>query len=176
MQAGLRDHRTVRVVQIGRGKTQHSHPNEEFHVSVLDDLRAAEERVAQRLKELEPAVTEYRELAEVAKRLGIDVEEATPVAKGSRPALRRTRAGAERAKSSATTAKASTRPRSRAATGKRSEQLVDLVRARPGITVREAGTELGVDPTSLYRIIHRLEESGAVRKNGRGLEIAGAAG
>ena len=59
---------------------------------------------------------------------------------------------------------------------KRSEQLVDLVRARPGITVRDAGTELGVDPTSLYRIVHRLEQSGIVRKNGRSLEIAGTSG
>jgi hypothetical protein len=41
-------------------------------VSVLDDFRAAEQRVAQRLKELEPAVAEYRELEAVAQRLGID--------------------------------------------------------------------------------------------------------
>jgi hypothetical protein len=166
----------VRVVQIGRGTRQPSHPDEEFNVSVLDDLRAAEERVAQRLKELEPAVAEYRELADVAKRLGIDVEAAAPAAKVARPARRRTRAGGARAKSTATTVKASTRSPRRAPTGKRSEQLVDLVRTRPGITVREAGAELGVDPTSLYRIVHRLEQSGTVRKNGRSLEIAGTSG
>jgi len=40
-------------------------------VSVLDDFRAAEQRVAQRLKELAPAVAEYRELEAVAQRLGI---------------------------------------------------------------------------------------------------------
>jgi transposase-like protein len=44
--------------------------------------------------------------------------------------------------------------------------LVDLVRTRPGITVREAATELGVDPTGLYRVVHRLEERGALRKHG----------
>ena len=148
-------------------------------MSVLDELRAAEQRVAQRLKELEPAVAEYSELAEVANRLGIDVDAVAPaakVARPTRPTRRRPRAGAGRAKSSATTAKASTGSPSRAATGKRSEQLVDLVRARPGITVRDAGTELGVDPTSLYRIVHRLEQSGTVRKNGRSLEIAGTSG
>lgn len=149
-------------------------------MSVLDELRAAEERVAQRLKELEPAVAEYRELADVAKRLGIDVEAAAPAPSPAptvaRPARRHTRGGGARAKSSATTAKASTRSASRVPTGKRSEQLVDLVRARPGITVREAAAELGVDPTSLYRIVHRLEETGTVRKSGRSLEIAGTSG
>jgi transposase-like protein len=45
-----------------------------------------------------------------------------------------------------------------------------LVPARPGVTVREAGAEFGVDPTSLYRIVHRLEQRGELRKNGRALE------
>jgi DNA-binding MarR family transcriptional regulator len=49
-----------------------------------------------------------------------------------------------------------------------------LVRERPGVTVREVGAELGVDPTSLYRIVHRLEERGELRKNGRSLEPAGS--
>ena len=44
-----------------------------------------------------------------------------------------------------------------------------MVKARPGITVREIGTELGVDPTSLYRIVHRLEQDGALQKRGREL-------
>ena len=77
--------RTGRVVQIGRGTRQHSHRDEESNVSVLDELRAAEQRVAQRLKELEPAVAEYSELAEVANRLGIDVDAAAPAAKVARP-------------------------------------------------------------------------------------------
>jgi DNA-binding MarR family transcriptional regulator len=48
------------------------------------------------------------------------------------------------------------------------------VRARPGITVRDAGKELGVDPTRLYRVVSRLEARGELRKNGRSLEPAGA--
>jgi DNA-binding MarR family transcriptional regulator len=44
-----------------------------------------------------------------------------------------------------------------------------MVKARPGITVREVGSELGVDPTSLYRIVHRLEKEGALQKSGREL-------
>ena len=51
----------------------------------------------------------------------------------------------------------------------RRDQLLDMVKARPGITVREVGSELGVDPTSLYRIVHRLERDGALEKRGREL-------
>jgi DNA-binding MarR family transcriptional regulator len=52
--------------------------------------------------------------------------------------------------------------------------VLELVRARPGITVAEAGKALGVDPTGLYRVVHRLEQRGDVKKNGRALEPAGA--
>jgi DNA-binding MarR family transcriptional regulator len=44
-----------------------------------------------------------------------------------------------------------------------------MVRERPGITVREIAADLGVDPTSLYRIVHRLERDGVLEKRGRQL-------
>jgi len=50
------------------------------------------------------------------------------------------------------------------------------VRERPGVTVAEVGKQLGVDPTSLYRVVHRLEQRGDVRKHGRQLEPASDAG
>ena len=147
-------------------------------MSVLDDFRAAEQRIAKRLKELEPAVAEYRELEAVAKRLGIDAAATRPESASVTTPSRRRRSS--RAAAAGTTAAATKRnasakrtpPRSRgsAAPGQRSEQLLELVRARPGITVREVGTELGVDPTSLYRVVKRLEDSGQVRKTGRALE------
>jgi DNA-binding IclR family transcriptional regulator len=56
------------------------------------------------------------------------------------------------------------------APGQRGRQLLELVRARPGITVSEVAAEFGVDPTGLYRVVKRLEQSGDVRKNGRALE------
>jgi CRP-like cAMP-binding protein len=153
-------------------------------VSVLDDLRAAEQRVAERLKELAPAVAEYRELEAVAKRLGINTGEVSGPA--SRPRLgsnargsSRTRAGGSRsaAKAARTPSRSKAAPsaRRRPPVGGREAQLLALVRARPGLTVREAGEEFGVDPTSLYRVVHRLEQSGALRKNGRKLEVVGAA-
>jgi outer membrane biosynthesis protein TonB len=41
-------------------------------VTVLDDLRLMEERIAARIAELEPLVQEYNELQQIAERLGID--------------------------------------------------------------------------------------------------------
>ncbi len=178
-------------------------------MSVLDELRDAERRVAERLKELEPAVSEYLELELVAQRLGIDVS-ATPAPKPTRRRRRSrqplaatktaarkpasagesTEAAAERVGAANATAsashpsagraeKAKTAPpkpsRRNARPGQRSEQLVTLVKAKPGITVREVGTELGVDPTSLYRIVRRLEEAGELRKSGRSLEAVSPA-
>jgi hypothetical protein len=153
-------------------------------VSVLDQFRDAEQRVAQRLKELEPAVDEYRQLQEVAKRLGIDGSPATASAARSptrRSASARKRARTPKAtknpsapeshtKAATTTPASPRRSRRTARPGQRSDDLVKLVTARPGITVREAGEEMGVDPTSLYRVVRRLEQAGTIRKRGRNLE------
>jgi cell wall-associated NlpC family hydrolase len=149
-------------------------------VSVVDDFRTAEQRVAQRLKELEPAVAEYRELEEVAQRLGIDprAAAASPAAPRSRTRRKATgrRAASTTSRATGPAKAAGRRSRSKARRGQRGEQLIELVRTRPGITVRDAGKELGVDPTGLYRVVHRLEQGGQLRKNGRVLELgAGAA-
>ena len=145
-------------------------------MSVLDDFRAAEQRVAQRLKELEPSVAEYRELESIAQRLGLDVSAVTAEPASTAPAgrsrPRRARSSARRKTPATNKASAGLRPR--APSGGREQRLLELVRARPGVTVREAGAEIGVDPTSLYRVVHKLEENGQVRKAGRGLEPVSA--
>jgi hypothetical protein len=128
-------------------------------VSVIDELKGLEDRVAQRMTELRPLVDEYRELEQVAQRLGVSA----PAPADTPAPRRRTR---RRARSSAPAA-ASDGTRTRG-NGRR-DQLLAAVKARPGITVREVGAELGVDPTSLYRIVHRLEQDGALLKRGREL-------
>jgi hypothetical protein len=128
-------------------------------VSVIDELKGLEDRVAQRMTELRPLVDEYRELEQVAQRLGV-----TPPPADTPSPPRRTRRRGTR-KRTAAPATAGGRGR----TNGRRDQLLEMVKARPGITVREIGSELGVDPTSLYRIVHRLESDGALRKNGREL-------
>jgi hypothetical protein len=67
-------------------------------MSVLDQFRDAEQRVAARLKEREPAIAEFRELEEVARRLRIDPSAtATPTANCAGPGARG-RAGVPRAR------------------------------------------------------------------------------
>jgi phage terminase small subunit len=131
-------------------------------VSVIDELKGLEDRVAQRMSELRPLVDEYRELEQVAQRLGVTPSAA---ADGSSPPRRSRRRARPRAAANASVAANAGGSRSNG----RRDELLAMVKARPGITVREIGTELGVDPTSLYRIVHRLEADGAVKKRGREL-------
>src|SRR4051812_33388542 len=150
-------------------------------MSVLDQFRDAEQRVIERLKELEPAVMEYRELEEVAQRLGADggakdARRAQPAANGT-STTKRGRRGSRSATPAKPAANGATggrarRGRAAAAPGQRAERLLALVRERPGITVADAGKELGVDPTGLYRVVKRLQDGGELRKRGRNLEPA----
>ena len=143
-------------------------------MSVLDEFRDAEKRVAQRLKELEPAVAEYRELEAVAKRLGINDDATAQPAPAAKPASARRRSAQKRTpravKAPATRKPAATRSRSNSRPGDRDQQVLELVRGRPGVTVREVGNELGLDPTGLYRVVGRLEQRGELRKTGRNLQ------
>ena len=49
--------------------------------------------------------------------------------------------------------------------------MLELVSARPGITVSEIARELSVDPTGLYGIVRRLEGKGRLSKDGAGLRL-----
>ncbi len=153
-------------------------------MSLIDELKGLEDRVAERMKELRPLVDEYRELEQVAQKLGVSpATAATPTPRRRAAARKRSSArsttssgatgrapGAGRASSPASrTADAATAAVAGARSNGRRDQLLDMVKARPGITVREVGSELGVDPTSLYRIVHRLERDGALEKRGREL-------
>jgi Winged helix-turn-helix DNA-binding len=148
-------------------------------MSVLEDLRGLEGRVASRMQELRPLVDEYRELEAVAERLGLRLDEPTNK-RGQRAAPRR-RAGASARTASVSRAQTGSRRstpgqrrrrRKVAPRGQRQQQMLELVNARPGITVREIGKQLGVDPTSLYRIVRVLEQEGRIKKDGSGLQPA----
>ena len=125
-------------------------------MSLIDELREMESRIVARLQELEPLVAEYDQLREEAERRGIKVESKRPAA----PARRKKAPAPKRAKPPPPVTE-------------RQEQLLALVRAKPGITVAGAGRELGVDPTSLYRIVRRLESEGRLVKTGRLLQPPG---
>src|SRR5262245_41726504 len=67
-------------------------------VSVLNEVRALEERVVARLNELRPLVEEYEELQRVAQRYGFDAK-AAPAPAPSKP---RRRAPAKRSRAAST--------------------------------------------------------------------------
>jgi hypothetical protein len=143
-------------------------------VSVLNDVRELEQRVASRLRELQPLIEEYNELRRVAERLGIDVEAAgRPRARsaGAKP-----RGGAKRAaKRRPTARKPSARSRpggTRAAGAERRSRVLGLIERRPGITVPEISRELGVDPPPLYRVVRKLVAEGIVKKEGKSLQLS----
>jgi uncharacterized membrane protein len=167
-------------------------------VSVLDQFRTAEEQVAKRLRELKPLVAEYHELEQVAQRLGLSVSNDAPAA-GPRPATstkpgrRRRRTAKAPARSAAsqrngsadggtatasvaaTQARRARSPRTARAgssrTSHRQQDVLRLVKQRPGITVSEIAKELGVDASGLYRPVHKLEQDGAIIKRGVTLQL-----
>jgi hypothetical protein len=138
-------------------------------VSVIDELRGLEERVAKRMQELRPLVDEYRELEQVAQRLGVSPRDGADTSAPARRSSRRNRGTRKTTATTRATTTASAPASERGRRNGRREQLLSMVKARPGITVREVGTELGVDPTSLYRVVHRLEKEGQLQKRGREL-------
>jgi IclR helix-turn-helix domain len=144
-------------------------------VSLIEDIRDVERRVVERLRELEPLVREYRELEALAQRLGIgptglqggaEAPERGREVPPARVALKRTPAK-----------RTAARPRPRQGAGRprtaRAEQIVEVVGEQPGITVADIGRKLGVDPTSLYRLVRALTNEGAISKRGRQLHPAG---
>ncbi|HEX5925044.1 MAG TPA: helix-turn-helix domain-containing protein [Baekduia sp.] len=168
-------------------------------MSVLDQFRTAEQQVAKRLRELKPLVTEYHELQHVAQRLGLNVNddangtERRPPAssKSTRPRTSPTKARSaastrdESGNGASPTTPGATTPARRARsprttpdngragskrTSRREQDVLRLVNERPGVTVSEIAKQLGVDATGLYRPVHKLEQQGAITKQGAALQ------
>lgn len=126
-------------------------------MSVLEQLEGFERSILERLRELAPLVREYQELRAVAERLGLDPGPDAPLL-----------APAQRTNGGPPSEPRQRRLR-RPGPERRQDQVLELIRRRPGITVADVARELGVDPTSLYRIVRRLEASGRIVKDGRRL-------
>ncbi len=60
------------------------------------------------------------------------------------------------------------RPRGRRGGNTRSNQALELVRSRPGITIPEIASELKIEPNYLYRVMPGLVDSGQIRRDGKG--------
>jgi hypothetical protein len=60
------------------------------------------------------------------------------------------------------------RPRGRRGNNTRAAQALELVRARPGITIPQIAEAMSIEPNYLYRVLPRLAAQGQVRRDGQG--------
>ena len=126
-----------------------------------DFLEEKRKEISQRLKELRPLVDEYRRL-EAAEQALSGVGNGRRSTQSSSATPRRARSA--RAKSSTGTGRRG-RPRG---SGTRAVQALELVKARPGITIPELAEAMGIKQNYLYRVMPGLAEEGKVTKSGRG--------
>jgi hypothetical protein len=113
---------------------------------MADFLDEKRREIDARLKELRPLVEEYNRLEKAAAALA-------GVGNGG------TRAGR------APRRRGRGRPRG---SGTRAKQALELVRARPGITISELAEAMGIHANYLYRVMPTLESEGQVVKRDKG--------
>jgi hypothetical protein len=122
---------------------------------MTDFLEEKRKEIDARLKELRPSVDEYHRLEQAARALqGVD----GGVRRGTR---RRTTAAARRGRGTGRRG----RPRG---SGTRSIQALELVKAKPGITIRELADAMGIKANYLYRVMPTLEQDKKVKRRGNG--------
>jgi hypothetical protein len=115
---------------------------------MADFLDTKRKEIDARLRELRPLVDEFNQLEKAAAALA-------GVGGGQQRATRRRRSNAAGRRG---------RPRG---SGNRAKQAIELVRARPGITIAEMADAMGIQPNYLYRVMPTLESEGqAVKRDG----------
>lgn len=50
----------------------------------------------------------------------------------------------------------------------RANQALELVRQNPGITIPQIAKQMGIEPNYLYRVLPRLQQEGAIKRDGQG--------
>jgi hypothetical protein len=113
---------------------------------MADFLDEKRKEIDARLKELRPLVDEYDRLQKASAAL-------SGVGNGR---ARQSKAPRRRGRG---------RPRG---TGKRAQQALELVRARPGIKISEMADAMGIHANYLYRVMPTLESEGQVVKRDKG--------
>jgi ribosomal protein S25 len=118
---------------------------------MADFLDEKRKEIETRLRELRPLVDEFNRLEKAAAALaGVGGTQAT---------RRRSANGASR------TRRRRGRPRG---SGNRAKQALELVRARPGITISELADAMGIKANYLYRVMPTLQKEGQVKKRDKG--------
>jgi CRP-like cAMP-binding protein len=120
---------------------------------MTDFLDEKRKEIESRLRELRPLVDEYNRLEQASRALA-GVGAPARRRAGRRPSSARRRRG---------------RPRG---SGTRSIQALELVRAQPGITIRELADSMGIKANYLYRVMPTLEQEGKVKRRNSGWHAA----
>jgi hypothetical protein len=153
---------------------------------VTDFLDEKRQEIAERLKELKPAVDEYSRLEAAAAALqGVGGSSATSTATATATAAPRRRGpgrprGSVNRKAAAATPaapkaarKKAGRPAGRRAgrrkgSGTRAAEALSFVQGQPGFTIPELAAKMGIKQNYLYRVLPGLEQENKVQKQGRG--------
>jgi ribosomal protein S25 len=149
---------------------------------VTDFLDEKRQEIAERLKELKPAVDEYTRLEAAAAALqGVGGSSATATAAPRRRGPGRPRGSVSRKKASATVTAAPAKAAAKKAakggrrragrrkgSGTRAAEALSFVQGQPGITIPELAAKMGIKQNYLYRVLPGLEQEGKVQKQGRG--------
>jgi hypothetical protein len=147
---------------------------------VTDFLDEKRKEISDRLKDLKPAVDEYKRLEAAAAALaGVGGAAATstsaPRRRGPgrpRGSVNRTRAST--AKTPRAAGKKVGRPAGRRRAGRRkgsgtrAAEALSFVQGQPGITIPELAAKMGIKQNYLYRVLPGLEQENKVAKKGRG--------
>jgi hypothetical protein len=135
---------------------------------MADFLDEKRKEIQARLKELKPLVEEYTRLEAAERALsGVGSNGARTRAGSSTPTRRRRSSGG--GGGGGGTGRRG-RPRG---SGTRAVQALELVKARPGITIPELADAMGIKQNYLYRVMPTLAEDGKVTKSGRGWHARG---
>jgi ribosomal protein S25 len=116
---------------------------------MADFLDEKRKEIDARLRELRPLVEEFNRLEQAAAALaGVG---------GAQAPTRRRRTSSGRPRRG--------RPRG---SGNRAKQALELVRAKPGITISEMADAMGIKANYLYRVMPTLQKEGQVKKRDKG--------
>jgi ribosomal protein S25 len=120
---------------------------------MADFLDEKRKEIDARLRELRPLVDEFNRLEKAAAALA---------------GVGGTQAAAARRRSNGGGAGRSRRRGRPRGSGNRAKQALELVRARPGITISELANAMGIKANYLYRVMPTLQKEGQVKKRDKG--------
>jgi hypothetical protein len=123
---------------------------------MADFLDEKRNEIDARMRELRPLVDEYGRLEKAAAALaGV----------GGTQRARATRRRSSGSGGGGGGGRRRGRPRG---SGNRAKQALELVRARPGITISDMASSMKIQPNYLYRVMPTLESEGQVVKRDKG--------